>query len=64
MVTGDTSKDGKVTILDLLQVQKDIVGSTKLDELAYKAADVSNDGKVTILDLLMIQKYLKGQGSL
>ncbi len=64
VVTGDASKDGKVTILDLLQVQKDIVGSTKLDELAYKAADVSNDGKVTILDLLMIQKYLKGQGSL
>lgn len=64
VVTGDTSKDGKVTILDLLQVQKDIVGSTKLEELAYKAADVSQDGKVTILDLLMIQKYLKGQGDL
>lgn len=64
VVTGDTSRDGKATILDLLQVQKNIVGTTKLDEISYKAADVNNDGQVTILDLLIIQKYIKGQGKL
>lgn len=57
-VTGDTSGDGEVTILDLLMVRKHIVGSTILSGTNLKAADVNHDGEVTILDLLMVRKNI------
>ena len=58
VVKGDTSGDGNVTILDLLQVQKDILNSKKLSNAYFEAGDTSEDGKITILDLLQIQKHL------
>lgn len=58
VVKGDTSGDGKVTILDLLQVQKHILNSKKLSNAYFEAGDTSSDGKITILDLLQIQKHL------
>lgn len=63
-VKGDSSGDGKVTILDLLQIQKDILNSKKLSGVYALAGDTSGDGKVTILDLLQIQKHLVGDKSL
>ena len=59
-VNGDTSGDGKITILDLLQVQKYIKGAGSLNKESILGADTSGDGKVTILDLLQIQKDIKG----
>ncbi len=64
VVKGDTSGDGKVTILDLLQIQKEILNSKKLSGPYSLAGDTSGDGKVTILDLLQIQKHLVGSKSL
>lgn len=58
-VTGDTSGDGKVTILDLLQIQKHIKKLTTLKDEYLLAADTSGDSKVTILDLLQVQKHIK-----
>lgn len=63
-VKGDTSGDGKITILDLLQVQKHIKGVGILSGEYLMAGDTSGDGKVTILDLLQIQKHIKGAQSL
>ena len=57
---GDVSGDGIVTVLDLLKVQKHILGSIKLSEAEKLSADVNKDGKVTVLDLLMIQKNILG----
>lgn len=59
-VNGDTSGDGKITILDLLQVQKTIKGTGSLNKEALLSADTSGDGKITILDLLQIQNDIKG----
>ena len=64
IVNGDLSGDGKITILDLLQIQKYLLGDKKLSTEALIAADTSNDGKVTILDLLQVQKYLLGDKEL
>lgn len=64
VVKGDTSGDGKVTILDLLQVQKDILNSKKLYNSYSLAGDTSGDGKITILDLLQIQKHILGSKKL
>lgn len=59
-VNGDTSGDGIVTILDLLEVQKHIKKAKTLTNANLLSADTSGDNKVTILDLLEIQKHIKG----
>lgn len=61
IITGDTNGDGTVSIFDLLQVQKDIIGTTKLSAESIKAGDVNNDGKITVFDLLKIQRHIKNQ---
>ena len=58
-VNGDTSGDGKVTILDLLEVQKHIKKAETLKNANLLSADTSGDNKVTILDLLEIVQHIK-----
>ena len=60
MVKGDSSGDGKINALDLLYVQKQILGEKQLDSVYLSACDVSGDGKVNALDLLYIQKNILG----
>lgn len=57
---GDTSGDGEITVLDLLRVQKHILGYTLLNGSFNSAADVSHDNEITVLDLLKIQKHILG----
>ena len=57
---GDLNGDSKVNALDLLKVQKHIIGSTKLNGSALKSADTNKDGKINALDLLKIQKQILG----
>ena len=64
VVKGDPSGDGKVNALDLLQMQKYILGQKKLDGVYYSASDTSGDGKVNALDLLQVQKNILGQKEL
>lgn len=60
IIKGDTSGDGKVNVLDLLQVQKYILGTYNFTEEQKKASDISSDGKINALDLLQIQKNILG----
>lgn len=60
VIYGDVNGDGKVTIVDLLRVQKIILNSINLSEPYVKAADTNKDGKVTIVDLLRVQKHILG----
>jgi hypothetical protein len=64
VVKGDASGDGKVNALDLLQIQKSILGQKSLSGVYSQAADPSGDGKVNALDLLQIQKNILGQKEL
>lgn len=64
VVKGDTSGDGNVTILDLLQVRKHITGDSKLNDARFLAGDTSGDNKVTILDLLQVRKHITGDKKL
>lgn len=59
-IKGDTSGDGKITILDLLQIQKHILNSKRLNGVYNMAGDTSGDNQVTILDLLQVQKHILG----
>lgn len=57
---GDLNSDGKISIVDLLKIQKNLLGTTKLNGAYAKAADVNKDGKVTAVDLLKVQKHILG----
>ncbi len=60
VIKGDTSGDGRINALDLLQVQKDILGSYTLTNAQALAADTSGDEKINALDLLQVQKDILG----
>lgn len=61
VIKGDTSGDGVINALDLLQIQKSILGQYQLKDANLLAGDPSGDGKVDALDLLQIQKNILGQ---
>lgn len=60
VISGDTSGDGAITALDLLQIQKYILGTYSLNDAVFKAGDTSKDGTITALDLLQVQKHILG----
>ena len=60
LLRGDVSGDGAMNSLDLLKIQKQILGVAALDALTLKAADVNRDGVVNALDLLRTQKAILG----
>ena len=60
VVNGDLNGDGRITAVDLLRVQKGLLGVTALAGAVYQAADINGDGQVSALDLLKVQKHLLG----
>ena len=60
VIKGDTSGDGVINALDLLQVQKNILGSYDLKDSYKLAGDTSGDGVINALDLLQVQKNILG----
>lgn len=64
IIYGDTSGDGNIDALDLLKVQKDILGVSKLTGAYKKAADASKDNEINALDLLKIQKNILGSSKI
>lgn len=60
VIYGDVSGDGVVNALDLLRVQKHIIGASPLSGVYLEAANVKKTGSVSALDLLKIQKHIIG----
>lgn len=60
VINGDTSGDGIINALDLLQVHKGILGTYTLSGVYNLAADTSEDGSVNALDLLQVHKNILG----
>lgn len=60
VIKGDTSGDGKIDALDLLQIRKSILGTYKVSGAYKEALDVSGDGIVDALDLLQVQRSVLG----
>ena len=61
VVTGDVSGDGKITITDVVKLQKSVVGSGNLSGAYAKAADINGDGKITITDVVQAAQVTVGQ---
>lgn len=55
---GDVNNDKEVTIMDVLEIQKYLVGAADLNPDALEAADTGRNGEIGVNDCLMIQKYI------
>lgn len=58
IVYGDTNGDGSINALDLLRVQKKILGIGNLSGVYDSAADTNKNGQINGLDLLQVQKHI------
>ncbi|MBQ8724697.1 MAG: dockerin type I repeat-containing protein, partial [Oscillospiraceae bacterium] len=55
---GDTNLYGKIGILDIIRLNKYIIGSTDLSEQALRNAACKDDGVIDINDLTSLMRYL------
>ena len=60
-IKGDTNGDGKVSAIDLFQIQKHILKKGTLKKEYFEAADANYNGKITSIDLFQIQKEILGK---
>ena len=58
VIYGDTNGDAKITSLDLLRIQKNILGSIKLTGAESIAANPTKSGKISVRDLLKVQRHI------
>lgn len=57
---GDLNGDGKITALDIVKVQRLIVGLDSINSDILSIADINGDGKVSALDIVKIQRHIVG----
>ena len=57
---GDLNGDGKISAIDIVKIQRLIVGLEDLTDDIRGAADVNQDGKVSALDIIKIQRHIVG----
>ncbi len=60
MIPGDTNDDGTLDIMDVILLNKYLLGSAKLDAAAQKAADMNGDEKIDSTDSLEVLKAVLG----
>lgn len=58
LIPGDCNADGEVDILDVIMLNRFLLGSVKLDAMQQKAADVDRSGKAEADDSLNILKFV------
>lgn len=59
-VTGDVNGDGAISISDLVQVNRHLLGLQKLTGANLKASDLNNSATATIADLVKLNRVLLG----
>ena len=57
---GDLNGDDKINALDIIYVQRLIVGLDKLTDESKALADINGDDKVNALDIIFIQRHIVG----
>ena len=56
--TGDLDRSGSVDIMDVILLNKFILGSKRLSKTVQKAADLNNDGNTDAVDSLLLLKQV------
>ena len=64
IIRGDINGDGKVNIMDLLLIKKDILDLSELSGSALKAALTESDTEVSLRGYLLIKKHILGLQSI
>lgn len=60
-IIGDINADGKLTVSDIVIMQKYLVKSISISSIHFSAADVNSDGQVNVFDVVILKrKILKG----
>ncbi len=57
---GDINQDGKITLLDMVNVKSHVLGMSILKDWQALAADYNGDGKISILDYVQIKAVILG----
>lgn len=60
IVLGDVNNDGKISILDVTDIQKYIAGLTDFTDSQVKAANAFEDNRIDINDVTELQRYIAG----
>ena len=62
VVTGDLNKDGKLNLIDLVQIKRHIIGmqGSILANEALKASDINQDGQTNLIDLVQMKQVIVG----
>lgn len=60
VVTGDANGDTELDILDVIAINKAVLGKEEFTEQQKKSADINNDGIVDANDSLMLMKHIVG----
>lgn len=61
---GDVSGDGKISIKDVMLVNRHILGKGTLKGSSFTAGEVSRDGKLSIKDIMLINNAILGKSKL
>ena len=64
VIYGDVNKDGEINAYDLLYIKRQILGQTKLDDIAAKASDVKKDNVIDAYDLLYVKRHILGSSKI
>lgn len=57
---GDINGDGKISVLDIVKIQRVIVGLDKADSNLNVSCDLNGDGKISVLDIVKLQRHIVG----
>jgi len=60
ILTGDVDQDGNINILDVILLNRAIMGKAILTDIQNQTADVNHDGTADSSDSLLIMKYIVG----
>ncbi len=57
---GDMNGDGKISAIDIVYVQRLIVGVDKTNTTNLALGDINKDGKISAIDIVYIQRHIVG----
>ncbi len=60
IIYGDINGDGKISLLDMVHIQRQLLEIDNKKGIYFYALDVNNDSKCSLLDMVIMQRHLLG----